>query len=57
MVVRAVTRDQVQALLKVVDAKIATQLARGSSDGGLVEAIREDELTEELLQMFPEQED
>ena len=46
-----------QSLLRVVDAKIATQLARDSSDGGLVEAIREDELTEELLQMFPDTED
>ncbi|MNL62715.1 hypothetical protein D3C87_1867620 [compost metagenome] len=49
------TREQVDKLLEVVDAKIAEANARHDWDGGLHETIRVSELTDELRAMFPEE--
>lgn len=53
----AMTREQMEKLLEVIDAKIATHGARNDWDGGLHESIRESELVKELEELCPSEED
>lgn len=53
----AMTREQMEKLLEVIDAKIAEAASRHSSDGGLSEYIRVMELEKELRELCPSEED
>lgn len=53
----AMTREQMEKLLEVIDAKIATHGARNDWDGGLHESICESELVKELEELCPSEED
>lgn len=49
------TREQLDKLLELIDAKIAEADARYSYDGGLSEYIRVMNLEKELRDMFPQE--
>lgn len=46
------TRTELYALLTIIDAKINTYNARDSSDGGLIESIREQQLVEDFCEKY-----
>lgn len=51
------TQEMFDALLLIIDAKIATLAARDSSDGGLSETIHQGELILDFEQRFVIKED
>ena len=53
----AMTREQMNKLIELIDAKIAEAAARYSSDGGLSEYIRVMDLEKELRELCPSEED
>ena len=44
--------DMIDALLEIIDAKIATASAADSSDGGLTESVRENALIHRFRERF-----